>query len=104
MKKIITISILSLIIFACSHKTTSSVTTTAGREKTESATVSHDQYLEGKAVYEVKCSTCHKLKNPARGTMEKWYGWIERMAPKAKLTDVEKTQVTNYISVNALPN
>lgn len=105
MKKIITISILSLIIFACSHKTTSTVTKTETlTEKTSSSMVSHEQFLAGKTVYETKCGTCHKLKDPARGNMTQWTKWIDRMAPKAKLSDEEKMMVTNFISVNALPN
>lgn len=105
MKKIITISILSLIIFACSHKTKSTVTKTeVATEKTESATVSNAQFMVGKTVYEAKCGRCHKLFSPTKGNMSQWTGWIDRMAPKAKLTDEEKQQVTDYISVNALTN
>jgi len=100
MKKLIIITIISLVVFACSHKTTSTVAKT---EKTSSETVSTAQFAEGKAVYDLKCGTCHKLKDPARGNMTQWTKWIERMAPKAKLTDEEKTQITNYVSVNAQP-
>lgn len=105
MKKLIIISVLSLIVFACSHKTASTVTKTeVATEKTSSATVSNAAYLAGKVIYETKCGTCHKLKDPARGNMAQWTKWIDRMAPKAKLSDEEKQQVTDYISVNALVN
>ena len=105
MKKIITISILSLIVFACSHKTASTVAKTEiAKEKTSSATVSNAQFSAGKTIYEAKCGNCHKLKDPAKGNMTQWTKWIDRMAPKAKLTDEEKQQVTDYISVNALTN
>lgn len=101
MKKLLVIICISFVVFACSHKTTSSVATTM---KTESASVSHAQYLEGKIVYEAKCGTCHKLKDPARGNMTQWTKWIDKMAPKAKLTEAEKAQVTTYVSVNAQTN
>ena len=112
MKKVLTLSMVSLIVFACSHKTTSTVTKTeevkttvatetAAIEKTESATVTNEQFLAGKAVYSAKCGNCHKLKEPSRGNTTKW---IDRMAPKAKLTEDEKAQVTAYVSVNAKPN
>jgi|JI61114BRNA_FD_contig_41_2654662_length_647_multi_3_in_0_out_0_1 cytochrome c5 len=115
MKKVLTLSIVSLIVFACSHKTTSTVTKTeevkttvatetAAIEKTESATVTNEQFLAGKAVYSAKCGNCHKLKEPSRGNMTQWTKWIDRMAPKAKLTEDEKAQVTAYVSVNAKPN
>lgn len=106
MKKLITIVMISMVVFACSHKTTSTVTKTevVTATKTESATVSNAQYLEGKLVFETKCGKCHKLKDPARGNMVKWTKWIDRMAVKAKLTPEQKMQVTNFISVNALSN
>lgn len=105
MKKIITISILSLIAFACSHKTASTVTKTEVKtEKTESATVSNAQFTAGKTLYTAKCGRCHKLYNPNRGNMTQWTKWINRMAPKAKLTAEEKQLVTDYVSVNALAN
>jgi cytochrome c5 len=104
MKKLMTISLLSLIVFACSKKTASTVAKTEVSVKTESATVSNAQYLAGKVVYEAKCGKCHKLHSPDRGNMEQWTKWIGRMAPKAKLTEEEKQLVTDYVSVNALTN
>jgi cytochrome c5 len=104
MKKLMTISLLSLIVFACSKKTASTVAKTEVSVKTESATVSNAQYLAGKVVYEAKCGKCHKLHSPDRGNMEQWTKWIGRMAPKAKLTEEEKQLVTDYVSVNALAN
>lgn len=104
MKKLITIGMLSFIVFACSKKTASTVTKTEVVVKTESATVSNEQFLAGKAIYVAKCGKCHNLKEPSRGNMEEWTKWIGRMAPKAKLTDDEKAQVTAYVSVNAKPN
>lgn len=103
MKKLITIVLISLVVFACSHKTTTTATKTTVM-KTESATVTNAQYLEGKAVYEASCGRCHKLFSPDKGNMTQWTKWLNAMAPKAKLTDEEKQMVTNYISVNALEN
>jgi len=115
MKKLLTLSMVSLIVFACSHKTATTVTNTeevktavstetAAVEKTESATVTNEQFSAGKAIYIAKCGKCHKLKEPSRGNMAQWTKWIDRMAPKAKLTEDEKAQVTAYVSVNAKPN
>ena len=97
MKKVLTLSIVSIVVFACSHKTASTVTKTeeaktavtteaAAVEKTESATVTNEQFLAGKAVYTAKCGNCHKLKEPSRGNIAQWTKWIDRMAPKAKLS------------------
>lgn len=104
MKKLLIIFCISFVVFACSHKTTTTVTKTESTIKTESASVTHAQYEEGKTVYEAKCGNCHKLKNPERGNMTQWTKWIDSMAKRAKLTDDEKIQVSNYVSVNALAN
>lgn len=104
MKKIITISFLSLIIFACSKKTVGTIAATEETTKTESKTVSHEAFLAGKTIYDARCGKCHKLHDPERGTMEQWDKWLDKMAPKAKLTDEEKLQVRNFISVNAKAN
>ncbi|MDB5228788.1 MAG: hypothetical protein JWN78_2981 [Bacteroidota bacterium] len=99
MKKFIVLFSISFIVFACSHKTTSS--TSSSVEKTSSATVSHTQFMEGKAVFEANCQKCHKLKEPADHTPEQWSKILDKMAPKAKLTDEQKQQVFNFVSVNA---
>lgn len=98
MKKFLVLFSIVFIVFACSHKTTSSASSSV--EKTQSATVSHAQYLEGKAVYETNCAKCHKLKDPHNYTSEEWGKWVDKMAPKAKLTDEQKQQVYNFGSVN----
>lgn len=98
MRKILTLTIISLIIFACSKKSAAVKTIT---EKTESTTVTNEQYLIGKSVYVSKCGKCHQLKDPGRGNMNQWDKWLNKMAPKAKLTDEQKTQIRDYISVNA---
>jgi cytochrome c5 len=95
MKKFLILSAISFIVFACSHKTASTAM------KTSSATVSHEQFLAGKEVYEANCAKCHKLKDPRSHTPEEWVTWIDKMAPKAKITDEQKTQIYNYVSVNA---
>ncbi len=108
MKKIITITFLSLVVYACSHKTKTAVTevkeVTTTTEKTSSKTVSNARYLEGKTVYETYCGKCHKLFEPQHGNMTQWDKWIDRMAPKAKIDDAQKALIRDYISVNALTN
>lgn len=89
MKKSIIVLAVSVIVFACSHKTTTSTTATP-TVKEESATVSHAQYEEGKALSLTYCTKCHAEKDPARGNMAQWDKWLDKMAPKAKITDEQK--------------
>ena len=108
MKKIITISILSLIIFACSHKTSTTVS------KTEEATTPSPKIsaeaaaavtMETKgALYAASCVRCHKLVEPSKFTKDEWVGWLDKMAPKAKITPEQKAQIYDYVSANAKVN
>jgi cytochrome c5 len=101
MKKLIAILSISLIVFACSHKTTTRTSATIAEMKTSSATVSHEQFMEGKITYEANCARCHALKEPSNYTADEWTKWIDKMAPRAKISEEQKQQIFNYVSVNA---
>ena len=102
MKKSLTTLIISLLVFACSHKTATIVTTTVA--KTSSATVTNEQYADGDKIFKMKCGRCHALKNPGKYTLQEWTKWLDKMAPKARLNDDQKAQVFNFVSVNAKGN
>lgn len=95
MRKFLVLLSILFIVFACSHKTASTI------EKTSSTTVTHEQYLEGKMVFEANCQKCHKLRKPESHTVKQWVKWLDKMAPKAKLSPEQKQQVFNFVSVNA---
>ncbi len=108
MKKVLTLSMVSLIVFACSHKTATTVTknedTLAPSPKISAeaaATVTMDQKS---ALYAASCVRCHKLVSPAKFTKEEWVGWLDKMAPKAKITPEQKSQIYDYVSANAKVN
>ncbi|HPA36050.1 MAG TPA: hypothetical protein PLA16_06760 [Chitinophagales bacterium] len=102
-KQLAVFSIAVLAAYACSQKTATTVSTSEPTIKTESATVNHERYLAGKTIYDAKCGRCHKLYKPQEGNMTQWNKWIDRMAPKAKLTEEETALVRDYVSVNAKP-
>lgn len=52
----------------------------------------------GKSIYENKCGTCHKLFAPDKYDAKGWKKWVDKMAPKAKLTAEEKGKVYKYLS------
>lgn len=102
MKKSWTILCISLFVFACSHKTVPTAANLEGRVmKTSSSTVTNEQYVQGKAVFEANCGRCHKYRDPTKYTTTQWTKWLDKMAPKAKLSDEQKMQVFNFVSVNA---
>ncbi len=101
MKKHLTIALCCFVAFACSHKTKTTTSATTAVEKTSSDLVSEAVFQEGKAIYTANCGKCHKLFPASRGNMTQWNKWIDKMAPKAKITDDQKEKIRMYISVNA---
>ena len=94
MKKITIITVFALFIYACSHKTASKVT-----ESTDTLT------MEAKgALYAANCVKCHKLVEPEKFTKEEWIGWMDKMAPKAKITDIQKADIYDYLAAHAKAN
>ncbi|MCB0509075.1 MAG: hypothetical protein R2739_04835 [Chitinophagales bacterium] len=97
MKKILIIALLSIFVYACSHKTKSSVS------KSESATENASSMtMQAHAdLYAASCVKCHKLVEPSKFTKEEWVGWLDKMAPKAKITDEQKANIYEYLSAHA---
>lgn len=52
---------------------------------------------EGHRIYTTKCTRCHKNFEITGFSESKWKHEIDEMAPKAKLTAVEKEQLTRHI-------
>ena len=91
--------IVAIAVAACSHKTATE--TSASTEKTSSASVTYEQYMEGKKVYQQYCGKCHGLKSPGDYTAERWVKLIDKMAGRAKIDENQKEQIYRYVSVNA---
>jgi hypothetical protein len=55
----------------------------------------------GQRVFETRCGRCHGLKVPMNYTQAAWGNLVDKMAPRAKLTEDEKAQVLAYVRANA---
>ena len=76
--------------------TTVKTVTTTTAPKTESAEI-----VAGKGIYTTKCTRCHEAKPLNDWTAQQWVPIINRMAPKARLDDTEKANVTAYVNFYA---
>ena len=107
-KSIFAIAFTAIIILtACSHKSTptAALAPTAPKEApaqfnmmTASAGPS---VVEGEKVYNAKCGKCHDLKKPSEYNTKEWTSIMKSMAVKAKLNDVEKSDVMAYVANGA---
>ena len=116
MKKLLALVIIAVTVVSCHKKMTPSATVattvTAPTVPTvpvvvDSAAVNKMNAMNttmvaaGQQVYVAKCGKCHGLKDPANYTQVRWVGLVNWMAPKAKATDEEKSQVLAYVQHNA---
>ena len=128
MKKISTVALIALIVFACSRKTVTTSETKIKTEtgnaetkvkaeaeapladsktnstapiKTDASTSSAEMIAAGKTVYTTRCGKCHGLKEVSAYTEQRWEPILKSMIPKARLNDDEAKQVTAYVMANA---
>ena len=57
--------------------------------------------IAGMATYNTKCGSCHGLKATINHTAEQWASILVVMAPRANLTETEKSNVYAYVKENA---
>ncbi|CAN5512154.1 hypothetical protein BH11BAC2_BH11BAC2_15720 [soil metagenome] len=83
---------LSVLISGCAPKiyTPSSENTSSGKNVIE--------LKKGYDLYTTKCGRCHKLVSPSRYNATQWTYHVNKMQPKAKITDSEKTLIYNYLT------
>jgi mono/diheme cytochrome c family protein len=109
MKKILFVSLVAAAVVACTPKASPTATTTAPAEpKTAAtpataapATASKASLEAGHTVYTAKCGRCHALKEVSNYTAERWVPIMKSMAPKARLSEEETTQVLAYVQAYA---
>jgi hypothetical protein len=105
MKKIFLVIILMiLLVWGCSHKTVPAKTETASAQPTTVTPIISPAIGDtalGKQTFLAKCGRCHKLKDPANYTTDKWATIMNRMSVKAKLDSTETQNVLAYVQANA---
>ena len=55
------------------------------------------QLAAGRELYTRNCNTCHSLFLPDRFTPAEWQRDIDRMQPRARITDSAKTLILKYL-------
>jgi cytochrome c5 len=112
MKKVFVIVFLSAALWACSKKTAPTAATPSAPEAPKEAPAppapptpndlpAAPDLAAGKQVFEAKCGRCHALKSPGDYPAAAWTGIMDKMAPKARLTEAEKQNVLAYAQANA---
>jgi len=90
MQKIILFS-LTLLVFSCAKPLLYTPTES-------SSTITVADLKQGRDLYVNNCASCHQLYAPSKFTEKEWEANINRMQPKAKINDVEKQLIYQYIT------
>ncbi|MBZ4188746.1 c-type cytochrome [Niabella beijingensis] len=96
----------TVIIFGCTRKAAPTiperpVEPVSGNKVDTADFSSSNPLVAGKAIYKIKCTTCHKEKNVTDWTQEEWKPILNSMVKKAKLNELQISQVTQYVNANA---
>ncbi len=55
----------------------------------------------GEQLYRSRCSSCHRAYPPSSRDRAKWTETLAKMAPRAKLSDPEREEISSYLQANA---
>ncbi|MCD2423832.1 hypothetical protein LQ567_13735 [Niabella pedocola] len=96
----------AVVIFSCTRKAAPTIPNrpvepVAGNKADTADFSSSNPMVAGRAIYEIKCTKCHKAKNVADWTQDEWKPILNSMVKKAKLNDLQISQVTQYVNANA---
>lgn len=61
-------------------------------------TISAVDLNKGRNLYVNSCASCHQLYAPSKFSEKEWEANLNRMQPKAKITDTEKQLIYQYIT------
>lgn len=103
-KSIFAIAFATMMIFtACSHKSTptAAVAPQQAPPQFNMMNAGAPSVFEGEKVYNAKCGQCHDLKKPSEYNAKEWTSIMRSMAVKAKLNEVEKSDVIAYVTNGA---
>jgi cbb3-type cytochrome oxidase cytochrome c subunit len=67
-------------------------------ENQSTAGASYKDLLEGREIYINKCGGCHSLITPEKFEVSEWGKWVERMGPKAHISEDEKRSILAYLT------
>ena len=63
--------------------------------------VNETTIVQGKTLFETKCTRCHVLKNAGDYTEQRWDGILRTMAFRARLTETQTQEVAAFVKANA---
>lgn len=67
--------------------------------RADTASLSLEDTLAGRALYINKCARCHKFYDPANYSAKDWAKWMAKMSRKSKLKPTEQELLVRYLDL-----
>lgn len=61
--------------------------------------LSDEAIQSARTLYIAKCARCHKFRDPAKYTDDKWNSWMTKMSRKAKLKPDQEIVLREYLGL-----
>ncbi len=97
MKKAVLITIGLFILYGCASKLYVPAPVNVEKARAVSPDITLEQMRSARDLYITKCSSCHNLHLPREFTAPEWQKNLDRMQPKAKITDAQKQLLYAYL-------
>lgn len=97
MKKLMVIAILFL-IYGCASQLYQPAALNLQKARQADPDITLEQLQSARKLYATKCSSCHNLHLPGEFTSAQWPGILDKMQPKAKITDGQKKLLLAYLT------
>lgn len=98
MKKIVLMAALVLVLYGCASQLYQPASPNVLKARQVDPEITLEQLQSARKLYAAKCSSCHNLHLPNEYTVMQWPKILDKMQPKAKITDEEKKLLLAYLT------
>lgn len=98
MKKIIIIFVIAFTLYGCASQLYQPSTINVQKAQQVNPGITLGQMKAARNLYVTTCSSCHYLHLPDEFTSARWLKVLDKMQPKAKISDKQKKLLFTYLT------
>jgi nitrate/TMAO reductase-like tetraheme cytochrome c subunit len=98
MRKAVFATMAVFILYGCASKLYAPASVNVQKAQKVDSTITLEQLQASRNLYAATCSSCHNLHLPDEFTAAQWVKILDKMQPKAKITDEQKKMLLAYLT------